>query len=88
MSIFKRKIPPLFKNILGILVDKAVKWKGDDFTIWSGGLKIWVANRPYADMQINNRKPPRWFARKMRPLTDKILNQLIIDSINKDTPHA
>ena len=83
MGIFKRKTPILFQDILQVLADESVVWTCDAHTIYSGTLRIWIANRPYADMTVNGAKPPRWFAKKMRPLTDAIRGRAMLDSVKR-----
>jgi hypothetical protein len=49
----------LVNEILRSLQEEYNQWWIDEYKARFGSLSIWIANSPYADMTINNRRLPR-----------------------------
>lgn len=49
----------LVNEIIRSMKEESMNWQIGAYTADYGRLSIWIANSPYADMRINNRRLPR-----------------------------
>jgi hypothetical protein len=57
--------------------------ESNEYCICGVGVRLWVANRPYADMDFNGIKPPRWVANLMRPHIDRLIVEIARKKLSK-----
>lgn len=49
-------------------------WEFGGFSAQFGSVKIWIANRPYADLTVNDRRIGTWWQRrKIRKMMDSVM---------------
>ncbi len=80
----KKEIPELFKATIELLADETVQWTCSVHRLEAGAVSIWLQNRPYADMQVNDSNPPRWVAGIMRPLVDRARFRVYTKTVQRE----
>jgi hypothetical protein len=66
-------MPELFRDVCVLLENEESTIEVSDHLMRVNGIRIWLRNRPYADMDVSGILPPRWVAKIMRPYVERAI---------------